>query len=146
MFRVFHTLPCSFIIVMVLSGLARAHTESELASVVPPHGGLLASVGDHHVELVLRLDRVQVFLTDRFNKPIAVQTAAGVANLRVKGQKPQQVRLQVVEDHLEGSAVILGDVPVTVTLVLNIEGKEHMVPYVWPAGGPKRKPAGQEQQ
>lgn len=145
MFRMY-TLPCSLIIILIWSGLAGAHTESELANVVPPHGGLLAAVGDHHVELVLGPDRVQVFVTDRLNKPIAVDTVTGTANLRVKGQKPQQVRLQIVEDRLEGSAVIPSDVPVTVTLVLNIEGKEHMVPYVWPAGGPKRKPAGQEQQ
>lgn len=145
MFRMSIKVPLSFAITMILGGLAWAHTESELAKVTPPHGGLLASVGEYHVELVLKPDRVQVFVTDRLNLPIAIQAVTGTANVRVKHQKGRQVQLQVVDGRLEGLAVIPADTSVTLMINLNIGGTEHMVPYVWPAGGPKPKPAGREQ-
>jgi len=132
----------SFAIAMAMSGLAWAHTESELAKHIPPHGGLFASVGAYDVELVLKPDRVQVFVTDHLDKAINIQGVTGTANLRVKGENPQRVRLQVVDDRLEGAAAIPTDAPVTVMIMLNIGGTEQMVPYAWPAGGPRPKPAG----
>lgn len=132
----------SLALAMAMSGLAWAHSESELAKLIPPHGGLLASTGAYHVELVLKPDRVQVFVTDHLDKPINIQGVAGTANLRVKGERPRQVPLQVADDRLEGSTVIPADAPVTVMIMLKIGGTEQMVPYAWPAGGPKPKPAG----
>lgn len=140
MFRISFRAVSSFAIAMALSGLAWAHTESELAKLIPPHGGLLASVGDYHLELVLKPDRVQVFVTDRLDRPIDLQGVVGTAGLRVKGKKAQRVQLQVVDDRLEGPAAIPADASVTVMIMLKIGGTEQMVPYVWPAGGPKRKP------
>jgi hypothetical protein len=132
----------SFALAMALSGLAWAHTESPLAKLAPPHGGLVAAAGAYHVELVLKPDRVQVFVTDHLDKPINIQGVTGAANLRVKGEKPRQVPLRVVDGRLEGPAVIPADAPVTVMIRLKIGGTEQMVPYAWPAGGPKPKPAG----
>lgn len=133
----------SFALAMALSGPAWAHTESPLAKLTPPHGGLLASTGAYHVELVLKPDRVQVFVADHLDKPINIQGVTGTANLRVQGKKAQRVPLQVVDDRLEGpAAAIPADAPVTVMIMLNIGGTEQMVPYTWPAGGPKPKPAG----
>lgn len=132
----------SFAIAIVMSGPAWAHSESELAKRIPPHGGLLAAMGPYDVELVLKPDRVQVFVTDHHDKPVSINGATGTANLRVKGKKAQQVQLQVVVDRLEGPAAIPADVPVTVLIRLNIGGTEQMLPYVWPAGGPKPKPMG----
>ena len=142
MFRIVFKSQVCCAIAMVLSGLALAHTESELANVIPPHGGLLASVGEYHVELVLKPDRVQVFVADHLDQPISIQGVTGTANVRVKGKKSQRVPLQVVDDRLEGPAAIPADASVTVMIMLKIGGTEHMAPYVWPAGGPKRKPAG----
>lgn len=130
----------SFAISMAMSNLAWTHSESELAK--PPHGGLLASTGAYHVELVLKPDRVQVFVADHLDKPINIQGVTGTANLRVKGKKPQRVPLQWVGDRLEGAATITADAPVTVMIMLNIGGTEQMVPYAWPAGGPQPKPTG----
>lgn len=132
----------SFAIAMAMSGLAWAHSESELAKLIPPHGGLLAEAGTYHVELVLKPDRVQVFVTDQTGKSVNIQAVTGTANLRVKGKKAQQVQLQAVDDRLEGAAAILADTPVTAMIMLKIGGTEQMVPYAWPAGGPKPKPAG----
>ncbi len=131
-----------FVFAMTISGLAWAHSESELRNRIPPHGGLLAEAGAYHVELVLKPDRVQVFVADPQDKPIDIQGVTGSANLRAKGGKTQQVQLQVVENRLEGAAAVSADVPVTVLIRLNIGGKEQMVPYSWPAGGPKPKPMG----
>jgi hypothetical protein len=127
---------------MALSGVAWAHSESELAKRTPPHGGLLATTGAYDVELVLKPDRVQVFVTDHLDKPMNTQGITGTANLRVKGKEAQRVQLRVVDDRLEGAAVVPVDAPVTVMIMLNVEGTEQLVPYTWPAGGPKPKPAG----
>lgn len=136
----------SFALAMAMSGLAWAHSESELAKLIPPHGGLLAATGAYHVELVLKPDRVQVFVADHLDKPINIQGVTGTANMRVKGKKPRQVLLQRVDDHLEGRlegpGAIPADAPITVMIMLKIGGTEQMVPYAWPAGGPKSKPAG----
>lgn len=137
MFRISSRILLSFALAMALSGLAWAHSESGTAKVIPPHGGLLASTGTYHVELVLKPDRVQVFVNDHLDKPINIQGVTGTANLRVKGKKSQRVSLQVVDDRLEGPAAIPADAPVTVMIMLKIDGTEQMVPYAWPAGGPK---------
>lgn len=142
MFRISFRTLLSFSIAMAMSSLAWAHSESELAKLIPPHGGLLASTGAYHVELVLKPDRVQVFVADHLDKPINIQGVTGTANLRVKGEKPRRVRLQVVDDRLEGPAAIPADAPVTVMIMFKVGGTEQMVPYAWPAGGPKPKPAG----
>ena len=142
MFRISFRTLLSLALAMAMSGLAWAHTESALAKLIPPHGGLLAAAGAYHVELVLKPDRVQVFVTDHLDKPINIQGVTGTANLRVKGKKAQRVPLQVVDDRLEGPASIPANAPVTVMIMLKIGGTEQMVPYAWPAGGPKPKPAG----
>lgn len=128
---------------MAMSGVVWAHSESELANRTPPHGGLLASAGAYDVELVLTPDRVQVFLIDHLDQPMNTQGVTGTANLRVKGKKTQRVQLRGVDDRLEGAADVPVDAPVTVLIMLNVEGTEQLVPYAWPAGGPKPKPAGQ---
>lgn len=127
---------------MAMSGLVWAHSESELAKRTPPHGGLLASAGAYDVELVLTPDRVHVYLTDHLDQPVSIQGISGTANLRVKGEKAQRVQLRGVDDRLEGAAVVPVDAPVTVLIMLNLDGTEQLVPYAWPAGGPKPKPEG----
>lgn len=133
----------SLALAIALGSLARAHTESELAKLTPPHGGMLAEAGDYRVELVLTPDRVQVFVADHLDRPVSLQGVTGTANLRAEGGKPQRVPLRVAGDRLESPAVVPANVRVTVMIMLKIGGTEQMFPYVWPAGGPKRKPAGQ---
>lgn len=123
-----------------LSGPVWAHSETALSKRVPPHGGLLVAAGPYHLELVLKPDRVQVFVADHLDRPIGIQGVTGTAILRVKG-KSVRVPLQVVGDRLEGSATIPPNVSITATVTLTIGGVKQMAPYVWPAGGPKRKPA-----
>lgn len=142
MFRISFKVWLPLTLALTMSSLAFAHSESELSKRIPPHGGLLADAGAYHMELVLKPDRVQVFLTDPLDKPLNIQGATGMANLRVKGKKPQQVQLQVLADRLEGAAAIPADMPVAVLIRLTIGGIEQMVPYTWPAGGPKPKPMG----
>ncbi len=127
-------------IAAVLGGTAWAHSESELARRIPPHGGMLAAMGPYDVELVLKPDRVQVFVTDHLDKPVALRGIGGTATLRVKGRKTMHVPLQAVGDRLEGAALIPADLPVTVLIRLNTHGTDQMLPYTWPAGGPKPKP------
>ena len=143
MFHVSFRTLSSFTVALAISGLTWAHTESAMAKLTPPHGGLLADVGGYHVELVLQPDRVQVYVNDHLDKPVNIEGVTGTANLRVKGKITQQVPLQVVENRLEGPAAIPADAPVTVMIMFNIGGAQQMAPYVWPAGGSKSQPAGQ---
>ncbi|MCC4114918.1 hypothetical protein LLG90_06085 [Aromatoleum toluclasticum] len=83
-------------VAVALASLAWAHSESELAKLVPPHGGLVAESGGYRVELVLKPDRVQIFVADHQDKPVAVEGVTGTANLRVKGERPQRVTLQAM--------------------------------------------------
>jgi hypothetical protein len=142
MFRISIKTLLPFAIAMAISGLAWAHSESELRNRIPPHGGLLADAGAYHVELVLKPGWVHVFVADPLDKPINILGATGSANLREKGKQAQQVQLQVVDNRLEGAATVSADVPVTVLIRLKIGGKEQMVPFSWPAGGPKPRPTG----
>jgi hypothetical protein len=48
-----------------LGGTIAAHTDHE-----PRHGGQLGMVGDHHVEVVRRGGRVEVFVSDAKRRPI----------------------------------------------------------------------------
>lgn len=139
MFRVSLRIPLPFVIAMVMSGLVWAHSTSELAKRPPPHGGMLAAMGAYDVELVLKPDRVQVFVTDHLYKPVPAKGFKGTATLRVKGQKTLHVPLQVVDDRLEGAAAIPAGVPVTVLIRLNTHGTDQMLPFAWPAGGPKAR-------
>jgi hypothetical protein len=122
-----------------LSSPVWPHSETALSKMVPPHGGLLAAAGPYHLELVLKPDRVQVFVTDHLDRPISIQgVTAGSAILRIKG-KSVRVPLQVAGDRLEGPAAIPPNVSITAAVTLTIGGTEQMAPYVWPAGGPKQK-------
>jgi hypothetical protein len=57
-----------------------------------PHGGRVADAGDYHVELVTKGTRVDVFVTDAGDKPVAAAGFKGVAILLVNG-KSQRIPL-----------------------------------------------------
>ena len=69
-----------------------------------PNGGRVADTGGYHVELVAKGTRVDVFLTDADDKPVAATGFKGVAILLVGG-KSQRIPLAPEDGtRLSGSA------------------------------------------
>jgi len=67
-----------------------------------PNGGRVVEGGRYHVELVAKGTRVDVFLTDAGDKPVAAAGFKGVAILLVNG-KSQRVPLTPEGSRLTGS-------------------------------------------
>jgi hypothetical protein len=86
------------ILALILAVPALAH---EMAK--GPNGGRVAEGGDYHVELVAKGTRVDVFLTDASDKPVAAAGFKGVAILLVDG-KSQRVPLTPEGSRLTGTA------------------------------------------
>jgi hypothetical protein len=80
------------------SGSAWAHDEKG------PHGGRVADAVPYHVEMVVKSDIVDVFISDANEKPVAASGFKGTAIL-VAGGKSQRVVLAPVDGtRLSGSA------------------------------------------
>lgn len=56
-----------------IGGLGESHMDHE-----PRHGGQLGMVGDAHVEVVRRLGKVQVFVSDAWRRPLPAANAWAV--------------------------------------------------------------------
>ena len=68
------------------------------------HGGRIADAGPYHVEMVVKSDVVDVYISDANEKPVAAAGFKGMAIL-VAGGKSQRVVLAPVEGtRLSGSA------------------------------------------
>jgi hypothetical protein len=68
------------------------------------HGGRIADAGSYHVEIVVKSDVVDVFVSDAGEKPVATSGFKGTAIL-VAGGKSQRVVLAPVDGaRLSGSA------------------------------------------
>jgi hypothetical protein len=69
-----------------------------------PHGGRITDAGLYHVEMVVKSDVVDVFISDASEKPVAASGFKGTAIL-VAGGKSQRVVLVPVDGaRLSGSA------------------------------------------
>ena len=68
------------------------------------HGGRIADAGSYHVEMVVKSDTVDVFISDASEKPVAISGFKGTAILVVDG-KSQRILLAPVDGtRLSGSA------------------------------------------
>ena len=88
------------------------------------NGGRLVDAGSYHVEMVVKSDVVDVFISDQDDKPVAASGFKGMAIL-VAGGKSQRVLLAPVEGtRLSGSAAAaLPDRPKGVVQLTGPDGK-----------------------
>jgi hypothetical protein len=88
------------------------------------NGGRIADAGSYHVEMVVKSDVVDVFISDQGDKPVAAAGFKGMAIL-VAGGKSQRVVLTPVEGaRLSGSAAAaLPDQPKGVVQLTGPDGK-----------------------
>jgi hypothetical protein len=76
-----------------------------------PHGGVIAHVGDDHVELVVSDGLITVWLTDRAEKVISPGGEEVRVTYKVKGKPVATVALQPTGDRREAKAQVeAGDV------------------------------------
>ena len=68
-----------------------------------PHGGRIVDAGDYHVELVVKDSRVDVYLMDGDEKPVAATGFKGTAILKADG-KAQRIALEPTGDLLSGNS------------------------------------------
>lgn len=69
-----------------------------------PHGGRIADAEPYHVELVVKSDSIEVFISDAGEKPIAASGFKGTAIL-IAGGKSQRIVLAPVDGtRLSGQA------------------------------------------
>jgi len=68
-------------LIMVLPGLAWAHSDEYLDTVEAPHGGQLRMAGPFHLELVAKEGELQLYVTDHMDKEIPTKGGSGKANI-----------------------------------------------------------------
>lgn len=87
------------------------------------HGGRVADAGAYHVEMVVKSDVVDVFISDQSEKSLAATGFKGTAIL-VAGGKSQRVVLAPVDgSRLSGSATALPNQPKGVVQLTAPDGK-----------------------
>jgi hypothetical protein len=89
-----------------------------------PNGGRVVEAGAHHVELVVKDNAVNVFVTDASDKPISITGFKGVAIFTISG-KAQRIPLEPKEGaRLSGtSPVALPAEPAGVVQITAPDGK-----------------------
>ena len=88
------------------------------------HGGRIADAGPYHLEMVVKPDTVDVFISDESDKPVAVSGFKGMAILVASGKSHRVVLAPVDGKHLSGSATVaLPKQPKGVVQVTGPDGK-----------------------
>src|SRR5260370_30319310 len=89
-----------------------------------PNGGRVVEVGAHHIELVVKENAVNVFVTDASEKPVSINGFKGVAIFTISG-KAQRITLEPKEGtSLSGtSPVVLPAEPAGVVQITTPDGK-----------------------
>ena len=88
-----------------------------------PHGGRVVEAGAYHVELVVKVRAVDVFLSDVDSKPLPATGFKGLAILTASG-KAQRIELAPKDNHLSGtSPVVLPEAPKGVVQLTAPDGK-----------------------
>ena len=100
------------------SGAALAHEAKG------KHGGRIVDAGSYHVEMVLKSDTIDVFISDASEKPVATSGFKGTAILVVNGKSQRIVLAPVEGTRLSGSATAaLPEKPKGVVQLTSPDGK-----------------------
>lgn len=89
-----------------------------------PNGGPLTDLGEIHLELVMKVDKIDLFVTDAEGAPVDVSSAS--ANLIIlAGTKKHVVKLGPVADSKLGESFSIPDPgPYTVVAIVVFPGKK----------------------
>lgn len=89
-----------------------------------PNGGPITDLGEIHLELVMKADKIDLFVTDAKGDPVNV--AGSSANVIIlAGTKKHSAKLTPVADSILGSSFSITDAgPYTVVVIVSIPGKK----------------------
>lgn len=95
-----------------------------------PHGGLIRTVGHHHLELVVAPDSLTVYVLDN-KMNVEPASGTGKAILQVPGKGKQTVALSAMNDHLMGSASLKDVASFVAVVTVPVEGKPQSTRFVY---------------
>lgn len=95
-----------------------------------PHGGLVRTVGKHHVELVVAPESLTVYVLDNHMK-VEPASGTGKAIVQVPGKGKQTVTLTAMNDHLMGTAALQGVDSFIAVVSVPVEGKPQSTRFVY---------------
>ena len=105
------------------AGLAFAHSDEYLDTIVTPHGGQMRIAGMHHFELVVEQGTLTVYLTDHADQPVASAGASGSATVLV-GKNRSTISLTPAGDNrLSGKGEFAMDAAMRVVLSISVAGQ-----------------------
>lgn len=87
------------------------------------NGGRITDAGAYHIEMVVKSDTVDVFLSDQSEKPVAASGFKGTAILLAGGKSQRVVLTPVDGTRLSGSATALPNQPKGVVQLTGPDGK-----------------------
>jgi len=115
-------------LIIVLPGLAWAHSDEYLDTVEAPHGGQLRMAGPFHLELVAKGGELQLYVTDHMDKEIATKGGSGKANVIDEDEKRISVNLTPFMGNLmKGKADFRLTPETVVSVYVALEGYETQV-------------------
>lgn len=91
----------------------------------------MKTVGAYHYEVLMKDDRIQVYLLDGSLKTLAPGGRSGRAILQVPGKGKQTVALAPVGNHFEGQASLAGAKSLVAIVSLNLDGKPQSGRFSW---------------
>lgn len=117
---------------LLVSSLFLAFAAWADGTLTPAHGGRMAEAAGHRLELVTTDDRVDLYLTDHGNKPVAAEKAKGKATLLLASGKVEVSLTPAGGNLLSGAGKVAGGKDVAAVLV--VEGFDKPITARLPAG------------
>lgn len=115
----------AWMLMVVMSGAAWAHSDEHLDTQKSPHGGQVRMSGAYHLELVLKDNEVTVYLSDHGGADVSSADASGVAIVH-SGKDKVTVKLTPSgANELRGHGSFILDPKMTVMVKLKLHGKDH---------------------
>ena len=118
--------------VPVLSDEGHGHQEKESSNPhghQAPHGGKMATLGSHHVEVVVEDGTIKLFLYNDENQPVSVKEVSGQVHLTFPDKHRETLELEpsVNQAYLEARLKDPGHPDFKAVLSLMIDGKRQNV-------------------
>ncbi|HAT49123.1 MAG: hypothetical protein HQL07_04875 [Nitrospirae bacterium] len=77
-------------------------------TLTPAHGGRMAEANGSRLELVVAADKIDLYVTDHGDKPVAVHGASAKVTFLVGGKKEEVALVAVSDNLLSGQKAVAG--------------------------------------
>lgn len=121
-----------FVSLMLVGLLAPSWSLWAHGGLTPAHGGRMAETTGYRLELVVLVDRVDVYLTNHEDKAVVVEKTKGKVTLLLLEGKVEIPLSGVDGNHLSGGKTVAGGSDAAAVVV--IEGLEKTITARWSKG------------